>query len=125
LNLKCDLRVSKFAFSNTFNKFQLVTLRLGIRAYIAPMLGDDLEGYSNYIPLARDAQGRNAAAKAAGCDCGAMCNGGFFRTAKGVRCPAKTQANIDLWTEAVEKFHDPEGGINIVVGLYTLNPFCP
>ena len=84
---------------------------LGIRAYIAPMLGDDLEGYSNYIPLARDAEGRNAAAKAKGiCDCGAMCNGGMFRTSKGVRDPAKTQANLDLWTEAAQRFHDPENG---------------
>lgn len=92
---------------------------LGIRAYIAPMLGDDLEGYSNYIPLARDAEGRNAAAKAKGCDCGAMCNGGFFRTSKGARDPAKTQANLELWTEAAKAFHDPEGGINIVVGPVT------
>lgn len=91
---------------------------LGVRAFIAPMLGDDLEGYSNYIPLARDAKGRNDAA-GPGCDCGAMCAGGKFRTRKGARDPAKTEANLKLWRDAAAKFHDPANGINIVVGPVT------
>ena len=98
---------------------------LGIRAYIAPMLGDDLEPYVNYVPLARDAKGRNEAicgpaGHAPGCaDCGGLCTNGAFRTEKGERDPAKTEANLALWREAAEKFHDPVNGINIVVGPVT------
>jgi hypothetical protein len=32
----------------------------------------------------------------------------------------KTQACIDLWTEAATRFHDPAGGINIVIGPVTV-----
>ena len=68
---------------------------MGIRAFIAPMLGDDAIMYDNYIPLASDAPERNAAACAAGCpDCGAMGPGGAFRTKKGDSDPAKTKAML-------------------------------
>jgi guanine deaminase len=89
------------------------------------MLGDDLEPYVNYVPLARDAKGRNEAicgpaGHAPGCaDCGGLCTNGAFRTEKGERDPAKTEANLALWREAAEKFHDPVNGINIVVGPVT------
>ena len=83
LKLRCDESLSNVAFKLNVRRYNKA---LGIRAYIAPMLGDDLQPCSNYIPLARDAAGRNA--QAAGCDCGAMCGGGMFRTAQvePVRC---------------------------------------
>lgn len=68
---------------------------MGIRAFIAPMLGDDAKMYENYIPLAGDASERNGAACAAGCpDCGAMGPNGSFRTTKGDSDPAKTKAML-------------------------------
>lgn len=92
---------------------------LGIRAFIAPMLNDDAVFYSNYIPRARDAEGRNAAIAEGGCPCCAMGKDGVFRTAKDGRDPAKTEAALALWKECVERYHDPAGGIEIVVGPVT------
>ena len=87
---------------------------LGIRGFLAPMLGDDRDMYHNYIPLAPDAAARNAV----GCSC-AMGKDGSFREAQGPRNPVQTQAALDLWEEAVKRFHDPEGGIEIVIGPVT------
>lgn len=85
---------------------------LGIRGFLAPMLNDDKDMYHNYIPLAADAEARNAA----GCCSCAMGENGRFRVAKGAHDPAKMQAAMNLWEEAVQRFHDPAGGIEIVIG---------
>lgn len=92
---------------------------LGIRAFIAPMLGDDAVLHSNYIPLANDAEGRNHAAACKKLCCGAMGKDGAFRTANSPRDPEKTKEVLALWEEAVKKFHDPVGGIEIVIGPVT------
>mmetsp|Transcript_42946 Transcript_42946/g.78045 ORF Transcript_42946/g.78045 Transcript_42946/m.78045 type:complete len:569 (-) Transcript_42946:49-1755(-) len=88
---------------------------LGIRAFIAPMLNDDALMYENYIPLATDAELRNGR----GCNCGGLGKGGCFRTKPGASSPEKTQAMLDLWEAAVKKYHDPEAGIDIVIGPVT------
>jgi len=90
---------------------------VGIRAFISPMLNDDEEMYTNYIPLVPDAPGRNA--RCNGCSCGGMGPGGKFRTKKSASDPAKTKECLSLWEEAVKRFHDPEGGIEIVIGPVT------
>ena len=33
--------------------------------------------------------------------------------------PEKQARNLKLWEEAVEKFHDPENGVNIAIGPVT------
>eukprot|EP00756_Hemistasia_phaeocysticola_P032150 Hpha_TRINITY_DN16394_c1_g8::TRINITY_DN16394_c1_g8_i1::g.58927::m.58927 len=88
---------------------------LGIRAFIAPMLNDDAEMYSNYIPLATDAAERNRR----GC-CGGMAEGGRFRERLGPRDSELTKKMLDLWEEAARRFHNPDGGIHIVVGPVTV-----
>ena len=97
---------------------------LGIRAFIALMLNDDASMYENYIPLATDAAARNIRRnerKAHGGDapCCAMGEGGCFRTACGQSDPSKTAAMLALWEEAVQRFHDPANGIDIVIGPVT------
>ena len=94
---------------------------LGIRAYIAPMLTDDKENYVNYIPLVHDANERN---KKGGCDCGGMGDGGKMRVGKGGADPELTKWALDLWEEAVQKFHRPEEGIEIVIGPVTAYCEC-
>lgn len=95
---------------------------LGIRAFLAPMLNDDAVMYHNYIPLAHDAEQRNDAKRRANpaewqrCGCGAMGEGGAFRVDPGGHSPEATQKMLALWEEAVDRFHDPEGGIEIVIG---------
>lgn len=90
---------------------------LGIRAFIAPMLNDDASMYENYIPLATDGAARNAASN--GCGCCAMGPNGAFRTACGEHDPEKTKAMLALWEAAVDRFHDPSNGIEIVIGPVT------
>eukprot|EP01065_Artemidia_motanka_P027264 TRINITY_DN32489_c0_g1_i1.p1 TRINITY_DN32489_c0_g1~~TRINITY_DN32489_c0_g1_i1.p1 ORF type:complete len:592 (+),score=195.23 TRINITY_DN32489_c0_g1_i1:57-1778(+) len=91
---------------------------LGIRAFVAPMLDDDTEMYTNYIPLVHDAADRNKAAGA--CGCGGMADGGKMRERGGGHNPEKTAANLKLWEEAARRFHDPAGGVNIVIGPVTV-----
>ena len=93
--------------------------RLGIRAFIAPMLGDDAIMYDNYTPRAPDAVGRNRKAKAAAKCCGGMGADGCFREARSGRDPERTAAVLALWEAAVQKYHDPSGGIEIVIGPVT------
>ena len=85
---------------------------LGIRAFLAPMLSDDKDLYQNYIPLAPDAKARNAL----GCS-RAMGEDGSCRLERGPHDPAKTQEAMGLWEEAVRRFHDPDAGIEIVIGI--------
>jgi cytosine/adenosine deaminase-related metal-dependent hydrolase len=44
---------------------------------------------------------------------------GRFRTKTSPSDPKKTAECLKLWEEAVERFHDPEGGIEIVIGPVT------
>jgi len=88
---------------------------VGVRAFIAPMLNDDAEMYTNYVPLVPDAADRNSRG---GC-CG-MCQNGNFRTEKSPSDPAKTAACLKLWEEAIQRFHDPKAGIEIVIGPVTV-----
>ena len=88
---------------------------LGIRAFVAPMLGDDVIPASNYIPLVHDAAQRNAACP----NCKAMGKDGAFRTEPGPFNPKRTQEVLELWEQAVQKFHDPAGGIEIVIAPIT------
>ena len=107
---------------------------VGIRAFISPMLGDDARPYENYIPLAPDADARNAAQRrpgCAGCPCGAdgdpfaaMGPDGKFRTEGGAHDPQKTAAMIELW-EACAKYHDPANGIHIAIGPVTAYSASP
>ncbi|CAI5493546.1 unnamed protein product, partial [Closterium sp. Naga37s-1] len=87
---------------------------VGIRAFIAPMLGD--LDVSNYFPLVPDACERNERARQDGVCPGAMGTDGYFREQLAERQEANTERVLSLWREAVQKFHDPEGGINIVIG---------
>ena len=87
---------------------------LGIRAFVAPMLGDDAVPFSNYVPLVHDAQERNHQ-QPSGCSCGGLAANGYLRTEKGPHDPEKTKAVLDLWEQAVQKFHDPSNGIEIVM----------
>jgi 5-methylthioadenosine/S-adenosylhomocysteine deaminase len=87
---------------------------LGMRSFLAPMLGDDANMHENYYPLAADATARN---EGGGCACGAaLREDGCFREAKGASNPETTQAVLDLYEDAVLKFHDPDKGINIAIG---------
>mmetsp|Transcript_87155 Transcript_87155/g.154307 ORF Transcript_87155/g.154307 Transcript_87155/m.154307 type:complete len:580 (+) Transcript_87155:60-1799(+) len=88
---------------------------VGVRAFISPMLNDDAEMYTNYIPLVPDAADRNCHG---GC-CG-MGENGEFRTKKSPSDPEKTAACLKLWEEAVQRFHDPKAGIEIVIGPVTV-----
>lgn len=88
--------------------------QLGIRAYIAPMLGD-LER-TNYFPLVENAEELNGEAKKKGGCCEGLGPEGIFRTELPPRDPEQTKRVMDLWTASVEKFHDPEAGINIAIG---------
>lgn len=101
---------------------------VGVRAFISPMLNDDAEMYTNYIPLVPDAVARNTrklklssgySNGGSGCNCG-MGQDGNFRTKKSPSDPEKTALCLKLWEEAIERFHDPEGGIEIVVGPVTV-----
>jgi 5-methylthioadenosine/S-adenosylhomocysteine deaminase len=87
---------------------------LGIRAFVAPMLNDDKEMYLNYVPLVTDAKERNVE----GCTC-ALGTNGCYRVTQGPSDPVKTQEALDLWEESVKRFHDPDGGIEIVIAPYT------
>eukprot|EP00977_Amphora_coffeiformis_P022761 scaffold11454_cov168-Amphora_coffeaeformis.AAC.11 len=95
---------------------------LGIRAFIAPMLGDDAVLFSNYVPLVHDAQQRNEQHCNANrsCCCGGLGENGKLRTEKAPHDPAKTKAVLELWEEAVQRFHDPANGIEIVIGPVTV-----
>ena len=101
---------------------------LGIRAFIAPMLNDDAELYANYIPLVHDAKQRNDKLKlneqcisgcCSGISDGGMAEDGSFRLRKGKYDSQKTKDMLALWEEAIQKFHDPKGGIEIVIGPVT------
>jgi len=94
---------------------------LGIRAFVAPMLSDDAVLFSNYIPLVHDATERNANCKC----CGGMGSDGSFRLSKGDYDAAKTQAALELWEEAIDKYHDPANGIEIVIGPVTVYSCSP
>ncbi|GJP54295.1 hypothetical protein CLOM_g13401 [Closterium sp. NIES-68] len=88
--------------------------QVGIRAFIAPMLGD--LDVSNYFPLVPDACERNERAREEGLCPGAMGPDGFFREQLAERQEENTERVLSLWREAAQKFHDPAGGINIVIG---------
>eukprot|EP00270_Netrium_digitus_P000848 TRINITY_DN10968_c0_g1_i1.p1 TRINITY_DN10968_c0_g1~~TRINITY_DN10968_c0_g1_i1.p1 ORF type:complete len:549 (-),score=133.29 TRINITY_DN10968_c0_g1_i1:205-1851(-) len=88
--------------------------QLGIRAYIAPMIGD--LDRMNYFPIVLDADDRNAKAKESNCSCNGLGEGGTFRTSFPPYNPEATKQVLQLWEEAVEKFHCPEKGINIALG---------
>ena len=89
---------------------------LGVRAFIAPMLNDDAAMYENYIPRANDARARN---KRHNNCCGGMCADGAFRT-HGLRHDAeRTKQMLALWELAVERYHDPANGVEIVIGPVT------
>jgi cytosine/adenosine deaminase-related metal-dependent hydrolase len=94
---------------------------LGIRVWLALMLGDTAgDNYANYTACAPNAADRNAAAHAAGgCACGGMAPGGALRLGPGGYDPAKTDAAVALWEEAIARFHRPEEGINIAIGPVT------
>ena len=92
---------------------------LGLRCFIAPMLNDDGTMYHNYVPLARDAKERLAKCGSCG-----MCGGldgktGCFRTEKSAYSKEALERSLKLWEDAVEKFHDPENGVNIAIGPVT------
>lgn len=91
---------------------------LGIRGFVAPMLNDDAEMYTNYIPLATDAVERNKRGCGGSC-CGGMAEGGRFRERMGPRDAEMTKKMLDLWDEAARRFHDPDGGIHIVIAPVT------
>ena len=91
---------------------------LGLRCFVAPMLDDDGTLYHNYCPLAKDAKERLEACNGCGC-CGGLDKNGCFRTKKSEYDPEKQARNLKLWEEAVEKFHDPENGVNIAIGPVT------
>ena len=97
---------------------------LGIRAFIAPMLDDDSVMYANYIPLVPDAKERNEGLCGSACPF-ALGKDGKFRTEPAPRDPEKTKSVMCLWEEAVNKFHDPENGIEIAIGPVTLNSCSP
>jgi hypothetical protein len=82
------------------------------------MLGDEATMYDNYIPKVPDGAARNKQC-GGGC-CGAMGAGGAFREL-GESCysPERMKAALELWEEAVKRFHDPEGGVEIVIGPVT------
>ena len=44
---------------------------------------------------------------------------GAFREKCGDRDPPKTAAMLAMWEAAVEQFHDPDNGIEIVLGPVT------
>uniref|UniRef100_A0A7S4ET46 Amidohydrolase-related domain-containing protein n=1 Tax=Chrysotila carterae TaxID=13221 RepID=A0A7S4ET46_CHRCT len=92
---------------------------LGVRAFLAPMLNDDAVMYQNYIPLVNDGEARNAHARNTGCACCGMGPEGAFRTQPGASDAKKTAAMLALWEAAVERFHDPANGIEIVIGPAT------
>uniref|UniRef100_A0A7S3K242 Amidohydrolase-related domain-containing protein n=1 Tax=Aureoumbra lagunensis TaxID=44058 RepID=A0A7S3K242_9STRA len=81
--------------------------KLGIRAYIAPMLGDDPDG-TNYIPLSSKK-----------CNCGGLGPQGKFRERTSSPDPQLTQKVLSLWRQAIELYHDPLHGIEIVLGPVT------
>ena len=92
---------------------------LGIRCFIAPMLDDEATFKHNYCPLARDAKERLAFCKGCGCCGGLDPKTGCFRTEKSASDPKKREEMLQLWEEAVQKFHDPENGVNICIGPVT------
>ncbi|EKX47229.1 hypothetical protein GUITHDRAFT_107140 [Guillardia theta CCMP2712] len=93
---------------------------LGIRAFIAPMLGDDADMYSNYIPTVPDAAERNGKMREDGSCCRGMRGDGSFRTERGQRDVKKTEEVIRLWEDAATRFHAPDEGIEIVIGPVTV-----
>ena len=96
----------------------MLALRLTPRKQ--PVLGDTSgDNYANYTACAPNAEDRNAAGAAFGCGCGAMGPAGVFRLKGAGGDATKTAAAVALWTEAVEKFHRPEEGINIAIGPVT------
>ncbi|CAK9035217.1 5-methylthioadenosine/S-adenosylhomocysteine deaminase 2 (MTA/SAH deaminase 2) [Durusdinium trenchii] len=88
---------------------------LGLRVFFAPMLNDDAVLYENYVPVALDAEERNAQGQGGG-----LGPEGRWRTTSGPSNEAKCQANLALWEECAEKLHDPANGVNIVVGPVSL-----
>ena len=93
---------------------------LGVRVWLALMLGDtEGDNYANYTACCANAEERNAAAAAAGCACGGMGEGGVFRLKPNGYDPAKTDAAVALWEEAIALYHRPEEGINIAIGPVT------
>lgn len=97
---------------------------VGVRAFIAPMLGDESRQYDNYIPKVPDGAERNRKC-ARRCSC-AMGPGGAFREmADAMYSEERTKAALELWEEAVKRFHDPEGGIEVVIGPVTAYSASP
>jgi len=88
---------------------------LGMRAFVAPMLGDDAVLWENFIPLVPDGAARNAKCSC----CGGLGKNGSFRAQPAAPDSAKTKKMLQLWEEAVKRFHDPENGIEIVIGPVT------
>ncbi|CAI5929285.1 unnamed protein product [Closterium sp. NIES-65] len=82
----------------------------------SPLLSSPFPHYQNYFPLVPDACERNERARQDGVCPGAMGTDGYFREQLAERQEANTERVLSLWREAAQKFHDPEGGINIVIG---------
>eukprot|EP00913_Durusdinium_trenchii_P023836 g22385.t1 len=67
---------------------------LGLRVFFAPMLNDDAVLYENYVPVALDAEERNAQGQGGG-----LGPEGRWRTTSGPSNEAKCQANLALWED--------------------------
>eukprot|EP00435_Cladocopium_sp_Y103_P018064 s1799_g4.t1 len=88
---------------------------LGLRVFFAPMLNDDKVLYENYVPRSSDAAARNARGERGG-----LGPEGSWRTEVGASDEAKCRASLALWEECAQKLHDPEHGVNIVIGPVSL-----
>eukprot|EP00271_Cylindrocystis_brebissonii_P008160 TRINITY_DN22174_c0_g1_i1.p1 TRINITY_DN22174_c0_g1~~TRINITY_DN22174_c0_g1_i1.p1 ORF type:complete len:560 (+),score=93.64 TRINITY_DN22174_c0_g1_i1:139-1818(+) len=98
--------------------------KIGLRAFIAPMLAD--EHRDNYFPLVGNAKELNKqlasedgpvlSFEEGGPKVVGLADDGKFREEFPPNIPADTERVMQLWTDAVEKFHDPENGINIAIG---------
>jgi len=71
--------------------------------------------WENFIPLVPDGAARNAKCSC----CGGLGKNGSFRAQPAAPDSAKTKKMLQLWEEAVKRFHDPENGIEIVIGPVT------
>lgn len=88
---------------------------LGLRVFFAPMLNDDKVLYENYVPRSGDAAARNARGERGG-----LGPEDSWRTEVGASDEAKCRASLALWEECAQKLHDPENGVNIVIGPVSL-----
>ena len=92
---------------------------LGIRVWLAPMLGDASDDMASYAAYPPNAVERNADAAAKGFSPGGLGVDGSFRVAPNGFDSAQTDRAVALWEEAVALFHRPDEGINIAIGPIT------